>query len=88
MTMSAFIYAVKKVESIQSTAANTDVYEQLAKSIVRADYPDILCMSDSGAFRIYKVGTYKLGITVNGWNIWTGDCTPGTTFHLSKCEIK
>ncbi len=63
--------------------------KKLAKQIVRADYPDVLCMAtNSGTFRTYKAGTYKMGITKNGWNIWLAPHTSASAFHLVKCEIK
>ena len=64
--------------------------ETLAKSIERANHPDILCMaSESGAFRTYKAETYKIGKREGyGWNIWIEPHTDANAFHLSKCEIK
>ena len=63
--------------------------EALAKALVRADYPDVLCMSTKGAFRTYESKTYKIGIKEPGWNIWVEPYNKGVgAFHLAKCEIK
>jgi len=63
--------------------------ETLAKNLVRADYPVVLCMSTKGAFRTYKSGTYKIGIKEPGWNIWIEPYNNGVgAFHLAKCEVK
>jgi len=71
------------------TASNM-TEEELAKVLVRANYPDVLCMAThSGAFRTYKTGTYKIGIREDvGWNIWVEPHESANAFHLAKCEVK
>ncbi len=75
--------------STSRTTASNFTSEQFAKVLVRGEYPDVLCMAtNSGAFRTYKSGTYKIGITDNGWNIWVEPHSNGSAFHLDKCEVK
>lgn len=80
-----FVYGVINLIKQPSTLDE----EALAKALVRADYPDVLCMSTKGAFRTYESGTYNIGIKEPGWNIWVEPYKKGVgAFHLAKCEIK
>jgi len=65
--------------------------QELAKALVRKDYPAVMCLSNNGQFRVYDTATYTVyRHKDNGWNIyWTKKGpTDSASFHLGKCEIK
>ncbi len=65
--------------------------KDLAKELVKKDYPAVLCLSNNGSFRVYESKTYTVHKHKdNGWNIyWTKDgSNESSAFHLTKCEIK
>lgn len=72
-----------------SSTSSTE--KELAKDLVRNDYPTVMCLSANGQFRIYDAGSYSVHKHKdNGWNIyWTKKgSNDASSFHLGRCEVK
>jgi len=66
-------------------------YKSEAMTLIRKDYPTLICISPNGGIRIYESNSYKVGRDNEyGWQVWWKDKkkSNATTFHISKCEIK
>ena len=65
--------------------------KELAKYLVKKDYPAVICLSNNGQFRVYEQETYTVyRHKDNGWNIYWTEKGPSesSSFHLGKCELK